>query len=435
MVNVRKAVITGLIRVEENGYSNLLLNSVLQEVGSEQKSRSFAVHLFYGTLERRYTLDAVLNLFLKKHIETLDIEIRNNLRCALFQVFFMNSVPIAVAINEAVELCRAFKKSSASGLVNAVLRNAAKHGMVTNFTTEKERLHIQYSVNMPIIELLLAQYNEECESILQSFFEEPQTTIRINTLKTNKKTLINDFKKLQIHVEESKIENALVLYYRGDITKLAPFQEGLFHVQGEASQWCIQVAGAKPYDKVIDLCAAPGGKSATVAQYMGNTGVLISADISEGRLKLTEGLLKRVGVENAVLFQNDAKVYTENFQEADVVLCDVPCSGIGIISKKPDIRFKALNDIEELYALQRNILQTAAKYVKIGGRLVYSTCTINKEENEKIIEDFLLTNTKFELTEPNCPVEGAVHSKFGTILLPNRTKTDGFFVAVMERIW
>ena len=435
MVNVRKAVVSGLIKVEKNGWSNLLVNSVLQEVGFDTQSRSFAVHLFYGTLERRYTIDALIDHFAKKGINKLDIEIKNILRSALYQVFYMDSVPTSAAINEAVSLCRVFKKSSATGFVNAVLRKAIEHGLITEFASEEERLHIQYSVSMPIVKILLLQYKEQAEEILNTFFTTPKVVIRVNTLKTTKDELANYFKKLQIETEESKIENGLVLYYKGDFTSLKPFQEGLFHVQGEASQWCIETANIKPKSTVIDLCTAPGGKSATIAQYMENTGVLICADKSEARLKLAQNLLSRLGISNVNFITNDGSVHTEAIEPADTVICDVPCSGFGIIAKKPDIRFKELIDIEDLYETQRNILQTASRYVKEKGSLVYSTCTINKKENEEQIEHFLAKNENYEIIAPKTVIVGAEITEFGTVLLPNRTQTDGFFVAVMKRMW
>jgi len=435
MANARKAAVSGLIKVENSGWSNLIVNSVLQEVGLDVQSRSFAVHLFYGTLERRYTLDALLKLFINKDISKLDIEVINILRSALYQIFYMDSVPTYVAVNEAVSLCRVFKKSSATGFVNTVLRKSTEHGLINEFNSEEERLHIQYSVNKPIVNMLLSQYKEDAEGILKSFFVPQKIIIRVNTLKITKDELINYFKKLQIEVEESKIENALVLYYKGDLTKLEPFQEGLFHVQGEASQWCIQAAEIVPNSTVIDLCAAPGGKTATIAQYMENTGTLICADKSTSRLKLAQTLLSRLAVSNVKFIINDATTFSEKIDAADTILCDVPCSGLGIIAKKPDIRFKNLEDIEELYETQRNILLTATKYVKIHGKLVYSTCTINKKENEDQIKWFLSKNENYEVVIPKYVMAEAEITKFGTVLLPNKTQTDGFFVAVMKRMW
>ena len=435
MDRVRRSVVIGLINAEKTGYSNLLLKGVLHGAGEEERSRAFAAYLFYGVVERQYTLDAALAPFLKKPIGKMDAEVRAILRSGLYQIFYMDGVPARAAVNEAVELCRAMGKSSAAGFVNAVLRRAGEAGVPQNFPSEQERLSVLYSISPAIAGLLFSQYGAEAEEILAASFLRPKVAVRVNTLKITPPQLTARFKAEGVSAEPGRVANSLFLNAPGDITALPSFQEGLFHVQGEASQYCALSAGPKPGEKAVDLCCAPGGKSATMGQLMENSGVLFCRDVSAGRLKLAEELLGRCGVTIAHFLAKGAEKPDPSLENAQVVLCDAPCSGLGTLSKKPDIRTKTLSDIQTLYKEQRAILQTAAAYPVVGGRLVYSTCTINQKENENVVEDFLGRNKNYRMKPLAPPFENALDTGFGTLLLPNRTGTDGFFIACLERLW
>ena len=435
MDKVRRSVAIGLVNAEKNGYSNLLLGGVLQGAGADERSRAFAAYLFYGVLERQYTLDALLAPYLKKPLKKLDPEVRAVLRSGLYQALYMDSVPQRAAVNESVELCRDMGKGSAAGMVNAVLRRAVQAGLPDRFASEEERLSVLYSVHPAIAALLLQQYGTETEEILAASFERPAFAVRVNTLKTDSEALMRRLAQEGVQARPGRLDDCLLLENVGSVSELASFREGLFHVQGEASQCVVRLLCPAPGHKAVDLCCAPGGKSATLAQLMEDQGALYCRDASPGRLTLAQTLLERLGVSIASFSVGEGQQFAPAFTDADAVLCDVPCSGLGTMAKKPDIRQKDLSDIDALCAVQHGILHTAAAYPRVGGHLVYSTCTINRAENQDVVRAFLKEHENYRMVSAILPFPGAIHGDFGTLLLPNRAGTDGFFMACLERLW
>lgn len=231
------------------------------------------------------------------------------------------------------------------------------------------------------------------------------------------------------------MDNCLKVYFRGAVTALPGFERGHFFVQGLASRYAVYSAGIKNGRHILDLCAAPGGKTFSAAIEAQNTAQIISCDPNPSRLPLIEQGAARMGLKTIHTLENRGEVRRRCLGGQDVVLCDVPCSGIGIIAKKPDLRFKPLEKIRQLCRLQQDILQTASGYLNAGGRLVYSTCTLNKQENEIQIEKFLSANPNFRLKEQDCPLEGAVNCNNMVTFLPSKANCDGFFVAVLEKMW
>lgn len=436
MNNARYVAVLALQKCENGGYANLVLNGILKKTPLSEKDKGFVSVLVYGTLEKIYTLDYILQSYITKPIARLDAPIRAILRMGLYQCMYLDSVPTSAAINEAVKLTRLCKKSSASGMVNAVLRKAGQTDTESLvFNDEITKLSVIYSVSPDIARLLKNEYPEKYKNILESFSIKPKVTIRVNALKTNEKALQNELIALGVKTENTELENCLaVTDCKGDITALKQFESGFFYIQGMPSQLAVEALGAAPGEKIIDLCAAPGGKSAGIAQKMNNTGVLYSCDIQKSRLPLIEKQFSRLGIKNAKVLYNDAAVYNSEFENSDAVLCDVPCSGLGIAAKKPDIRQKGLDGIESLIKTQKAILNTAAKYVKKGGRLVYSTCTINPDENEKVIIGFLENNKDFVLKKSPFIPSKYYDNKDWLLFLPNKSQPDGFFVAYLERL-
>ena len=432
----RKTIVEGLLKVEKSGFSNLVLSSMLSDLRLTRQDKDFITTVFYGTLERKITLNAILQNFISKPLTKLDKEIVAIMQSGLYQILYMDSVPRYAAINQAVGLCSSFKKTSAKGLVNAVLRKAEKFDINSlKFKSEADRLSTLYSVSKEIVDIILRDYPERREEILKGLFTRPLLTVNINTNKIS----LSDYEKLLekngISYREMPARHSLEIQSGGSITNLPGFAEGYFFVQGVTSTFAGQSAKIKHGDSVLDLCAAPGGKTFAAAVELGGTGSILSCDPNESRLKLIRDGAERLGFSNITTRQNLGQIYSEKFVGKDTVICDVPCSGIGIIPKKPDLRYKNLYDIDGLVRLQYDILCTAAKYVKTGGRIVYSTCTVNKDENERQIAKFLSSHDNFAIVRQTDIPDGAIINGETVTFLPSHPVCDGFFIAVLEKMW
>ena len=435
MDNPRRTAVLALVKQEKSGYANLVLSQVLQNFTGTPRERAFVSAVFYGTIERQITLDTLLQPMLTKPLAKLDAEVRAILRAGLYQANYMSSVPPSAAVNESVALARALGKTSASGLVNAVLRKAIAADITQMpFANDTARLSALYSVSTPIVDVFQSAYGAMAEQELAATLAPSRLCVRVNTMLTDTQALQALYAKQNIATARGAVPNSLYVEYKGDITATKAFRGGLFHVQGEASQAACAALAPKPGCKVLDLCSAPGGKSATLAQYMENKGTLVSCDAAQNRLTLVGGALERLGVACGRVLHNDAAVYNEAFAGADAVLCDVPCSGLGVLAKKPDIRQKTLDGLDGLVRLQRAILETAARYVRPGGRLVYSTCTLNPDENAGIVRPFLKEHPEFRTRSVECVLPGTTKDDDFLTLYPFRTGTDGFFIASLERL-
>lgn len=435
MKDPRRAAVTALMREEQGGYANLVLNQILKDFDGTPRDRAFCAAIFYGTVERLITLDYLLQPFLRKPLARLDREVRAILRCGLYQARYMERVPVSAAVCESVALTRKMGKASACGMVNAVLRRAAVGDLAdVRWPDEETRLSVQYSVAPAIARLFRQACPAACEDILRASFTPPQMCVRVNTLQTDAASLQTALARQGVTARMGEMPDSLTLENTGDITQLPLFRAGAFHVQGAASQCACASLCAKPGEKVLDLCAAPGGKSAMLAQQMQNRGTLIARDCAQNRLTLIQSTFARLGITCARVEQGDAAVYDTALDGADAVLCDVPCSGLGVLAKKPDIRLKTLDTLPALMETQRAILETASRYVKPGGRLVYATCTLNPAENEGIVRPFLARHPEFAARQPLYVPAGASLSPENLMtLLPHRTGMDGFFVAFLTK--
>lgn len=436
-MTARYLAVKALVRQEQDGYANLVLDAELSRCRPPLESRdaAFAARIFYTVLERRNLLDWTLNRFLKKPVHKLDAPVRAILRAGLAQASYME-VPLPAAVNESVKLTRAFGKTSAAGMVNAVLRRAAACKPIPEeFPDLVDRLQTYYSLSAPVADLLLQQYGEEAEAIAEAFYLPAPTWVRVNTLKTDAAALTEHLTREGCTVEPGPWANCLRVQFPGSPAATKAFQQGLFHVQGLASQFAADSVKVAPGMRVLDLCAAPGGKSLTMAQAMQDRGELYSGEAVASRVPLLKKAFARCGVTCAHPFQGDASQPSEKLAEKpfDRILCDVPCSGLGVIGKKPDIRYKDLNGLDALVCLQKKILQNGSKYLAETGRLVYSTCTVNQNENEEVVRQFLQDNPDFTVVPPeNLPLSGR-QTPYGTLFLPGQAGFDGFFVAVLER--
>lgn len=440
MTNARKIIVKALMHQEKNGYANLVLDGALKKANLLPQDSAFVSAIFYGTIERQNTLDYCLGCYIKggkTGINKLDSSIRAILRSALYQLRYMSAVPASAAVNEAVNLTRIFHKGSAAGMVNAVLRRAAAIDLSkTEFSSKTERLSVLLSVSGSIAELMLKFYGEEAEEILAASFFEHNVTIRTNLIKNTQDELKKYLVDYGIQASPIRVPGGFRVHYKGNLSMHPGFQQGLFYIQGEASQIAALSLEPQPGDKVLDMCAAPGGKTLTLAGQMHNKGELYSCDAIFSRISLIERAIKRCGVVNAKVLLQDASKHNGCFEEADRVLCDVPCSGLGILGKKPDIRYKRLSEdgMENLKGLQFSILENSAMYLKPGGILVYSTCTINPEENTHIIKKFLSSHMDFTADNlPYIPDGAIVDDVRGITMLPNRCAMDGFYIARIRR--
>lgn len=432
----RRLAVKALMHQEQEGYANLVLDAELKKCAPSLDARdaAFAARIFYTVLEYQPLLDHLLNRFSKKPVARLDTPVRAILRAGLAQARYMD-VPLPAAVNESVKLTKAMGKTSAAGMVNAILRRAATvHIQAEDFRNPLERLEIYECLSHPVAELLYEQYGQDALLLAEAFRNRPASAIRVNTLQTTDEALANALQAEGHAVRPGPWPHALLVDFVGSPAMGKSFSQGDYHVQGLASQFAALCVQAKPGDKVLDLCAAPGGKSLTMAQQMQNTGSLVSGEAVPGRVHLIEKSFQRCGVTCARAVQNDATVFRSDWGKFDRVLCDVPCSGLGVIAKKPDIRYKDLAGMENLCAIQQKILQNGADSLAENGRLVYSTCTINSQENQVQVETFLKNNPDFRVVTPDLSLPGMQVEPYGTLFLPHKTGTDGFFVAILEKL-
>lgn len=437
MKKARQIAFEALNKIErDKSYSNLTLDSILYSANLSKAEGSLVSALVYGVLERTITLDYCLSRQLKQPLKKLKPQVLTALRIGTYQLLFMDKIPHSAAVNESVILVKLNGCAFASGLTNAVLRAVARDGIVLPDESDKlEFYSVKYSFPKWLIKLWIESYGEEnAVGIMESCAGRPPLTVRVNTLKTTLNQLVSALSGDGITATNvDGIENALNLEKCGSVEQLLAFKDGLFHVQDGASQLCAAALDAKPGDTVLDLCSAPGGKAFTCAQRMQNKGRIIACDIHSHRLALIKEGANRLGVEIIDVKRCDAAAFGGDMPQADRVLCDVPCSGLGIVRRKPEIRFKNAAEIEKLPELQLAILSNAARYVKMGGRLVYSTCALNPKENEEVCARFLAKYDDFSAVDISELAPNA-YSKDSTLtLMPHITNTDGFFIAVFER--
>ena len=439
-MNVREIVFSALLKCEKNqSYPNIEIDSAIEKYELKGNDRSFYTALVYGVIEKKITLDYIISMFSSRSIDKLDKEVLVILRLGIYQILFMGSVPDHAACNECVELCRKKNKKSASGFVNALLRETVrKKDNIAYPNKDKETvkyLSVVYSFPEWLCEMWLDDYGaEKCESILSALNNEPDLTLRVNTLKTTVTDVLKYFEEKGIKAEKGLYSvNAVRVLQNCPVSALDILHNGQIFVQDEASQICAEVVGAKKGDLVIDTCSCPGGKSFSVAINMQNDGKVHSFDLHGNKLSLVQKGAKKLGIDIIQTKEHDGSIFLEELKEcADRVLVDAPCSGLGVIAKKPDLRYKEKSAIERLPDIQYKILAASSNYVKSGGILVYSTCTLNKRENEKVVERFLSEHKEFEIYD--FEICEKIKSENGMLTLyPDTHKTDGFFISRFKK--
>lgn len=420
----RKVAYLTLMDVEtKKSYSNLALNHHI--IVHKPGSPAFIRELTYGVLENKILLDYYIDRLVKTGAASLKASDRTILRMGIYQLGYMDSVPEYAAVNESVVLAKKYCKGR-SGFINGVLRGyiAKKDELTLPDRNEDgvKYLSVKYSYAPWIIELWLEEYDFDfVEELLAAGNETPETTIRFNWMKTLKKDLMDKLQERGFEVENGRMCSNAIYVKGSGLLESEMYNGGLFSIQDESSMLVAEKLDPKHGEIIMDVCAAPGGKTMAIAERMNNTGKIIASDIYRRKLDLIDREAARLGMKNVETRSWDAtRVDSSMIGKADRVLVDAPCSGLGVIRRKPEIKYKErTQELDMLPRKQLAILSASAGYVKVGGTLLYSTCTINPYENQRVVDDFLKKNPRFEVEEM-------------VQLLPNKDGTDGFFICVMK---
>ncbi len=447
-LNLREMALEILLEVEKNGaYPNVLLKQTLDKyIYMEKQERAFLTRLVEGTVERKLTLEFYLNSVSKTPVHKMKPVIRCIMRMAAYQIFYMDAVPDSAACNEAVKLAQKKGFHTLKGFVNGVLRNLARQKDTILLPSEEKEpvkaLSVGFSVPEWLAEKIIHDYGmENAKKMFRSLYENVgTTTIRVNQSKISTEECRKHLEAEKITVKKAPyVEQALEISGYDSLSEIEAFEKGYFQVQDVSSMLVGLAAAPKEGDRVIDVCAAPGGKSIHVADLLNGTGHVEARDLTDYKIGLIRENIERCEMKNITAKKADACILDEVAKEtADIVIADLPCSGLGVLKKKSDIKYRMTqSQIEELAELQKQILKNAVTYVKQGGTLIYSTCTVTKEENDCQV-DWILENLPLKLVslKPCLPEEVLKNAeREGCLqLLPGRERTDGFFLAKFEKV-
>ena len=434
--DVRDAVVNSLIRTQNGSkFSNLELDAALEKYDFSPKDRALFTALYYGVIERRITLDRIISTLSAREFSKIDERALQILRMALYQLIYMDRIPEHAAVSSAVELTH---KGGTDSFVNALLRSYLRSR--ESFLPENiglsgaELLEYKYSVPAWMIEEWRLDYGEEtAEKIAEAANSHPYLTLRVNTVSSTRESVIKELTDSGIEAEEDySCQSAVHLKSNYPIDKVTAVQNGHAFVQDLASQLCCEALSPNENDLVLDVCSCPGGKSFSLAMLMNNKGKLISSDLHKSKLSLVSAGADKLGINIIETCVRDGREpVQELFGAADKILCDVPCSGLGVLAKKPDIRHKNREDVLKLPEIQYAILRNSAEYLKVGGTLVYSTCTVRRAENENVIEKFVKEDDRFVLESFTV---GDYDAPGGLLTILPSEMTDGFFISKIKRI-
>lgn len=427
-------------------YTNISLNRHLEEAALRELDRAFITELVYGTVKWKLTLDWVIEQFSSIRMQKISPWILEILRLGIFQLLHMDRVPPSAACNESVKLAKKYGHGASSGFVNGVLRNIVRNRDQIKWPDPEDNpvkyLSVLHSYPMWMVARWLERYGFEFTAgLLQAGNQVPDFSVRVNRLRTNRDQLIRDLAEQGTEALPGRyLPEALILKNPSAITQLEPFRKGLIQVQDESSMLVARVLDPKPGEKVLDVCAAPGGKATHLAELMENRGMVVARDIHPHKVRLMQQAAERLRLDCIKTEEADASVFDPLHEAAaDRVLVDAPCTGLGIIRKKPDIKWaRTLEECSEITGLQQKILDTCSRYVKPGGYLVYSTCTLEPEENLERIQAFLKRREEFRAVDISSQLPEALKTdtadKGYVQLYPNIHGVDGFFIAKMQRL-
>lgn len=457
---VRELALKILYKMDkDNSYSNILLNESFNKIRKEgnknnldNRDFAFVSEILYGVTTWKLTLDEIIKKYSKIKLNKISLWILNILRFSIYQIVFLDKIPKSAAVNEGVNLAKKYGNKGSIGFTNAILRKVTKKDYEEFFSIKDENKRLSFCYSMPlwIIEELKEEgfsYNK-IENFCKASILRPKVSIRVNRLKTSKEELKAILEKEGFKSEEGILEDFLILDKVNNIENLEPFKNGLFTVQDEVAGLSALVLEPKEQEILLDACSSPGGKTTYLAEMMKNKGEIFAFDVYEHRTKLVEENSKRLGINIIKTKVNDASCYNEDYKNKfDKILLDVPCLGIGVLKRKPDIKWqKKKEDIEEISKLQFEILDICSKYLKPGGEIVYSTCSVFKKENRDIIEKFLGKNSNFKLDNLYNLLNGKIYNKNkffiqyidkennGYLEVLQNEKTDGFFICKLKNI-
>ena len=435
-MSARETALCALIACRKDGaWSNSVLKEYAQRDGLDSREAALAARLCYGVLQNRGKLDFYLKQLLRGKLKDLHPAVRDILHLGLYQLYEMDKIPASAAVNESVCLAKKYCKKipNAAPLVNGVLRNAVR----TLGTLQKPTSYADlYSHPQKLVDILKESVGKErLQRMLQANNEAVPTVVQVNTLRTDTNTLCRLLEQEGVSCQKHPwLPDCLILSGTGSMELLETFRKGLFYVQDAAARLSVLCARLKPGMHVLDCCAAPGGKSFAAALEMSGSGQITSCDIHPHKITLIQNGIQRLGLSNVeATLQDAAETCPDWIGKMDAVIADVPCSGYGIIRKKPDIRYKDPDTMLQLPQLQRQILGTQARYVKPGGVLLYSTCTVLQRENEDVVATFLQENNDFYLEKLELPVVFPAENPGYLTLVPGEYDTDGFFICRLRR--
>ncbi|MBD1379996.1 16S rRNA (cytosine(967)-C(5))-methyltransferase RsmB [Metabacillus arenae] len=441
--NVREVAVEALLKIEKNqAFSNLLLNSLIKSNQLDAKDVPLLTELVYGTLQRKMTLDYILSKYLQKPKKVEDW-VKVLLRMSIYQMVYLDRIPDRAILFEAVEIAKRKGHRGISSFVNGILRNFQREGMPSfdEITNPVERISIESSHPKWLVEKWMKQYGEETTAkMCQTNLLPPVQTARVNKMKSNESEVIELLSHHGITAEKGDLAIDAIKSRSGNVALTDAFKQGYLTVQDESSMLVGRALGATRGDIILDACAAPGGKTTHIAELLEQSGKVYSLDLHEHKVKLIKDQAKRLELTNIEARTVDARKASNEFQEEsfDRILVDAPCSGFGVIRRKPDIKYtKNANDIKMLAKIQYDILSSVSPLLKKGGTLVYSTCTIDKEENNEVVDTFIQNHPEFEADHSlakRLPDKIKPYIKNGQLqILPHYFNTDGFYIASMRK--
>ncbi len=438
---MRKIALNILTQTEQkDAYLNLVFEETLKSEKLSSADVGFVKELVFGVFRNKILLDYIIRKNSSIRLKKIDPKILNILRCGAYQLLFMDKVPNHAAVDESVKLAKKCSSSKTSSFVNGVLRGiirTCENGIDLKDIKDKvEKLSVKYSYPMQLAEFFIKNFGDDAESIMAAGNKTPELCVRINTLKTTKEEFKKKLDSLDITYRDTPYTD-YGLYLFGATAQKRKSIEGLFTVQDQSSQLAALALSPTPDSLVLDLCAAPGGKTTHLAELMKNQGEIFASDIYASRLKSVDALSRKLGISIIETKVQDASIVDQGLVgKADYILADVPCSGLGIIRRKPDIKYKEnITDFAELNEIQQNILDAAYHYLKKGGIMVYSTCTVNRAENIEMINKFLKKHPDMALDKIRSPhITGEVAKNEGYLeIFPHTHNSDGFFVCRMKK--
>ena len=444
MDKVRETALKALYKIDEKeAYSNIALDEIIKENRNrlEERDIGFISEIVYGVTTWKLTIDEIIKKYSKIRLKKISPWILNILRMGIYQIVFLDKVPKSASVNESVNLAKRYGHKSSSNFVNAILRKIDKKDYEEFFEIKDDIERISKTTSMPtwIIEELLKENDiKKVEEICRCSNLRPKVAIRVNNLKTNKEELAKLLEQRKIEFKEGSLEDFFILKNVKNIENLDLFRKGFFTIQDEGAGLIALIVEPQPNEIILDACSSPGGKTTYMAELMENKGKILAWDLHEHRVNLVDENAKRLGIDIIETKCEDATVFKQEYVEKfDKILLDVPCLGLGVLKRKPDIKWKRKKeDIVEITKIQEKILETCSKYLKPNGQIIYSTCSIIKDENEKIIEKFLEKNKNFDYAKievSKCNKNIKNIEKLGRIKLYQNEENDGFFMCKLQK--